>query len=308
MTNVLLTGASGFIGSELAQRLVNEGFKVYALIRHSPRLVTYIPKGVITITGDLLDYYSLRKTVRLSQPEYVFHTAAMTPVRESFDNPFIYEEVNYRGTMNLVHATLECPVLKRFIHASTMEVYREKGTPINEEDPLYGSTPYGVSKLAADYYVRVAGDCYGLPYTILRPCNTYGRKAEKGYLVEKVVTTMLSLDRLELDGPPQTVRSYMHVDDHVNAYLACLQDKAENEIFNFGPEKGNSVEEVVETCRRLLGWKGEVFYGVNPRPNEALRLEIDASKAQRLLGWKAEVSLDEGLRRTVQMWKEKKGS
>lgn len=300
----LVTGCTGFIGSELTQRLIVEGFRVYGLVRHSPRAVTNIPKGVVTITGDLLDYHSLRKAVRESQPEYIFHTAAMTPVRESFDNPFIYEEINYRGTMNLVHASLQCPVLKRFLHASTMEVYKAKTTPLKEEDTLYGETPYGVSKVAGDLYVRVASDCFGLPYTILRPCNTYGRKAQKGYLVEKVVTSMLEANRFELDGSADLVRSFMYVDDHVNAYLSCLDEKALNEVFNFGVE-GSSVEEVVKTCTRLLNWKGEVVYGVNPRPNEALTLVLDASKAQRMLGWKAEVSLEDGLRRTCEFWKQK---
>lgn len=305
--SVLVTGVTGFIGSELATRLIQEGFKVHGLVRHSPRPATNIPKGVVTITGDLLDYHSLRKAVGLSQPEYVFHTAAMTPVRYSFENPFIFEAINCGGTMNMVHASLECPVLKRFIQASSMEVYRQKDTPLKEEDELYGHTPYGVTKVASELYVRIASDCYGLPYTILRPCNTYGRKTEKGYLIEKIVTGMLEKDGLEINGEPSLVRSFMYVDDHVNAYLSCIDDKALNQVFNFGPEKGSIIKDLVETCRYLLSWKGEVVYGVNPRPNEALKLEIDASKAKRVLGWTAKVSLEDGLRKTIAIWKEKKG-
>ena len=299
-----MTGVTGFIGSHLAEELIKRGYKVYALIRHSPTPVKNIPKEVITMKGDLLDYHSLILAIRSSQPTYIFHLAAMTPVRDSFDNPFIYQEINYRGTMNLVHASLECSILKRFIYASTMEVYKHKETPMDEESELYGSTPYGVSKIAADYYVRVAGDCYGLPYTILRCCNTYGRKTETGYLVEKIITMMLTKDKLELDGNPDSVRSFMYVDDHVQAYLYCMKEEAKNQVFNFAPVKVYSVMEIVETCKKILNWKGEVVYGTNPRPSEALKLTLDASKAKRILDWEAKVNLEEGLRQTIIYWRE----
>lgn len=302
--NVLMTGITGFIGSHLAEELLKKGYKVYALIRHSPNPVE-MPKGVTTIKGDLLDYHSLVLAVRVSQPEYIFHLAAMTPVRDSFNNPFIYQEINYRGTMNLIHASLECPILKRFIYASTMEVYKHKDTPMNEESKLYGSTPYGVSKIAADYYVRVAGDCYGLPYTIVRCCNTYGRKTEKGYLIEKIITTMLTQNKLELDGVPDSVRSFMYIDDHVRAYLYCMKEEARNQIFNFAPKRAYSIKEIVEICKKLLNWKGEIIYGTNPRPSEALKLKLNASKAKRILDWEAKINLREGLRRTIAYWKDK---
>lgn len=306
-TNVLVTGTTGFIGSELANKLIQEGFTVYGLVRHRSRPATNIPNAVITITGDLLDHHSLRKAVKLSQPEYVFHTGAITPVRHSYENPFIYEEINYRGTMNMVHASLESPVLKRFIHASTMEVYKRqsKDTPLTEEDELYGETPYGVSKVAAEHYVRVAGKCFGLPYTILRPCNTYGRKTESGYLIEKIVTTMLGENSLTLDGRADLTRSFMYVSDHVEAYLSCLNPKAESEVFNFS-NKGVRIDMVVDTCRKLLNWEGEVKYGVNPRPSEAKVLVIDHSKASKILGWKPKVSLEEGLRLTINYWRKRK--
>jgi len=303
---VLLTGCTGFIGSHLSKELLSKGYKVYALLRHSPRPTRYIPKGVVSIRGDLLDLHSLIKALDISQPSYIFHLAAMTPVRYSFTNPFIYEAINYRGAMNLIHAALRCPVLGRFIHASTMEVYKHKGTPLKETDELYGSTPYGVSKVAADYYVQVAGDCFGLPWTILRPCNTYGRKTEKGYLIEKIVTSMLTNNKLELNGRPDSARSFMYVDDHVRAYLYCMKEEAKNQVFNFGPKRANTVEEVVETSRRLLNWKGDVIYGTNPRPSEALKLEIDASKAKRILNWETEKSLEEGLRYTIEHWRKEK--
>ena len=302
---VLITGVTGFIGSHLAEKLIERGHKVYAVMRISPTPAKNIPKGVITIRADLLDFHSLTKAIRISQPEYIFHLAAMTAVRYSYANPFIYAEVNYRGTMNLVHASLKCPVLKRFIYASTMEVYKHTDKALTEKSELYGSTPYGVSKVATDYYVQVAGDCYGLPYTILRCCNTYGRKTEKGYLVEKIVTTMLTEDRLELNGRPDLVRSFMYVDDHVRAYLYCMEKEAENQVFNFAPKKAYSIGEIVETCKELLNWKGEIVYGVKPRPSEAMRLYSDASKAKRILGWEAKNNLEEGLRRTIAYWRGK---
>ena len=155
---ILITGGTGFIGSNLVKKLAEKGHEVCVVVKHSTRPFSF-PKGIEAVTADLLDIQGLKKIVRHVQPEIVCHLAAMTPVRYSFDNPFIYAETNYIGTMNMVSASLDSPVLKKFIHASTAETYKPKNSPLKETDELYGSTPYGVSKVAAENFIRVAGDC-----------------------------------------------------------------------------------------------------------------------------------------------------
>ena len=303
--NIFLTGITGFIGSHLTPKLNEKGYKVYALLRHSPRAVE-IPKYVTSINGDLLDIHSLKKAIREAQPEIIIHTAGMTPVRYSFENPFIYAHTNYIGTMNLVHASLDNPQLEKFIHASTAEVYKPKATPVLETDELFGSTPYGVSKVAGDYYVQIAGKCFGLPYILLRPTNTYGRKTEKGYLIEKVVNQMLTSKKLVLDGNPNVYRDFMYVDDHVNGYLKAVEYKGSQEIFNLSTNRPVRIQDVTDISRTVLNWDGEVFFEGSPRPYDPEALLLDSHKANEKMNWTAGITLEEGIQRVADYWRDKK--
>lgn len=299
---ILVTGGTGFIGSHLIEKLIEMGHDVSVIVRHSTRPFNF-QNNVKTITADLLDKHSLTKAVKDVQPEIVCHLAALTPVRFSFDNPFIYAETNYIGTMNMVFASLQSPVLKKFIFASTAETYKPKNSPLKETDELYGSTPYGISKVAADYFVRVAGDCYGLPYIILRPTNTYGRKTEKGYFIEKIITTMLSSNKLVLDGTPNVVRDWMYIYDHVQGYIRAIESKVINEVFNISTKNGITLGGTVKTIKDVLNWKGEVVWGNNPRPNDPKYIVLDNTKAIKMLKFKPKYNLESGLKETIDYWK-----
>ncbi|MFH1978682.1 MAG: GDP-mannose 4,6-dehydratase [Candidatus Aenigmatarchaeota archaeon] len=299
---VLVTGGNGFVGSHLVQRLAEKGHEVEALVKHSTR-ASQLPNDIKTHTTELLDIQGLKKMVREFQPEVVCNLAALTPVRFSFDNPFIYAQTNYIGTMNMVFAAMESSILKKFIHASTAETYLPKDIPMKETDELYGSTPYGVSKVAADYFIRVAGDCYGLPYIVLRPTNTYGRKTEKGYFMEKIITTMLTSEKLVLDGTPEVIRDWMFVEDHVQGYLRAIEGKAINEVFNISTGIGMTLGDTVETIRKVIGWDGEVVWGNKPRPNDPKYLVLDNSKAKQMLNFDPEYTLEQGVKRTIEIWK-----
>ncbi len=304
MTNVFLTGATGFVGSHLAPALNSKGYSIYALVRHSAN-PTPIPNYVKPLHGDLLDLHSLRGAIRIAQPEIVVHTAAFTPVRKSFTNPYVCGQVNYLGTINMVHATLESPMLRKFIYASTAECYKSYSDRQTEKNELFGSTAYGVSKVAAELYVRVAGDCHGLPYIVLRPSNSYGRKTEKGYLIEKIVTTMLTSNKLSLDGTPDPVRDFMYIDDHVCGYLAAIEKGKPNNIFNISTCSAISVAGVVTLAAKVLDWTGDVSYGSNVRPYDPPYLVLDNTKAAKQLNWQPKVPLNEGLRKVADYWKDK---
>lgn len=293
---LLVTGATGFVGSNLIQRLNPE--EVHILVRHVP--TRRIPSGVKVHLADILDFYSLRRVIREVQPTHVIHLAALTPVRYSFHNPWAYSLTNFTGTMNMVHASLESPVLERFIQASTAEVYAPSKEALKEEDSLSSATPYAVSKVGADLYVQMAMKCYGLPATILRPANTYGRTTEFGYVVEKTLTTMLKGEDLYLDGSPEAERDFMFVSDHVNAYLKALEANKDG-VYNIGRGKAVSIRVLVELCKTITNYKGQVSYQHNPRPYDPPKLVLNPTKAQRELNWRAEVELEEGLRRTVEL-------
>lgn len=296
---ILLTGADGFVGSHLSRRLVEEGYDVHAIIRHRP-VPNKLADGITPYIGDLLDSYSLKKIVTEVQPECIVHLAAMTPVMHSFQNPVIYAETNFIGTINLTLASQESHVLRKFIVASTAEVYKaDKEKLLTEEDELYGSTPYGVSKVAVDYWTRVAGKCYGLPYIVMRPSNTYSRKSEKRYFVEKVIDTMLKSNRLELDGTSDSVRDWLFVDDHVEGYIQAIKSDCINEVFNISTGVGTSTGNVVAKVREMLNWKGEVSWGTHQRPFEPKYLVLDNSKAKKMIGFQPKITLEEGINRII---------
>ena len=318
--SVFLTGITGFIGSELGRKLVQEGWDVHALIRHtSGRMLEpvkdYLDK-IHLIQGDLREYHSVRSSVRESQPEFILHLGAVTPVRLSFDDPFSSIDVNFRGTANLVHAALsQAPSLRRFILASSMEVYgwQEKKEPFKEELPLHPASPYAVSKAAADMYVRMTGRTSDLNYTVLRPCNSYGRKYETGFIVEYLITAMLRKESVYI-GTPDSVRDMMYVDDHVAAYLAAIRNERANmETFNVGTGGGIHVREIANRIADLTDYPGNIIEGYPPgyphRPASAdpSYLSLDPSRIKDKLGWEPKHDLGDGLRRTVGYWRNRLG-
>ena len=316
MTNVLVTGCTGFIGSHLSIKLVDEGFTVYGLVRHISRR-ELIPLACVLdrmhlVEGDLTQYHSVRSIIRGVQPQFLIHLGAITPVRLSFEDPYPYISTNLVGTANIIHAMVEETPKARLVFASTAEVYGWQTTrkPTEETAPLNPASPYAVSKEAADQYVRMAMKVYGVKATVLRPNNTYGRRSEKGYIVEYMISSMLKGEICYI-GAPNSVRDYMFIDDHVQAYLLSVKsEKAAGEVFNVSPGNPATNRELAETIAGLTNFKGKIVYGSYP-PGYPQRpaiwdpdyLVLDSSGIRQKLGWKPKFSLREGLARTVQIWK-----
>jgi dTDP-glucose 4,6-dehydratase len=319
-STILITGATGFIGRNLTKRLVAEGHTVYALSRHMSsrdlRVLSQIIEKIRFIEGDLTDYHSLQSAVEDCNPEAIIHLGALTPVRLSFDNPFACLRVNFSGTVNLVHAITEYAPKAHLIMASTAEVYgwQPDEKPVREETPLHPSSPYGVSKSAADEYVQMANKVYGLQSTILRCNNTYGRTDESGFFVEYVITKMLESKPVYV-GAPEHVRDYMFVDDHVNAYsLALNSDKSIGQIFNVSPGNPISNMELAKEIARLMDFEGEIVpnsyppgYPRRPAKLDTKYIVLDSSRIRQVLNWVPSVTLEEGLKRTIDMWETRTG-
>jgi len=313
--NVLITGVTGFIGSNLAINLIEEGYNVYGLIRHTSSRSLEPLKPVLDrirlIRGNLTTYHSINAVVKVTQPQFVLHLGALTPVRLSFENPFPYTSTNFEGTVNIVHAILEKAPKAILLYASTAEVYgwQENRKPIKETAPLNPASPYAVTKEAADQYIRMAMKIYGLRATILRPNNTYGRK-QKGFLVEYLIDSMLR-DEICYIGAPESIRDYMFIADHVQAYrLAMGSEKAAGEVFNVSPGNPVTNKELAEMVKEIVEFKGNIVYGSYPpeypqRPAhwDPRYFVLDSTKIQTTLRWKPTVTLKEGLERTVEMWK-----
>jgi dTDP-glucose 4,6-dehydratase len=295
---------------------VQDGYNVYGLVRHASRRdlrpLEQVLDRIHLVEGDLTQYHSVRSAINSSKPQFILHLGALTPVRLSFEDPFPYLSTNIGGTVNLVHAVSEACPKSRLIFASTAEVYgwQERKEPFKEDLPLNPASPYAVSKEAADRYVQMAMNVYGLRATVLRPNNTYGRNSERNFLAEYLISTMLHGETCYV-GAPDSVRDYMFVEDHVDAYvLAVKSEKAEGGVFNVSPGNPVTNRELTETVSSLLGFGGKIVYGSYP-PGYPQRpavwdpdyLVLDSSRIRKVLRWKPSVNLRDGLMRTIESWR-----
>ena len=320
MAKVVITGITGFIGSHLAKKLVEVGYSVYGLTRPSSRRtlerIRNLTNDIVLITADITDFMSISNALATADPDFICHVAALTPVRLSFERPFDYEKANFLGTMNVAHAMMELPDYKKrkMIAASTAEVYgvQTYKKPLAEDTPLRPSSPYAVSKVAADKYLQMAARVYDLNVVVLRPSNTYGRKFDKSFMVEYLITTMLNKEKVYV-GAPESIREYMYVDDHVNAYLLAMEKGVGGQVYNIGTGKGVTNKVLTEKIAKKLDYDlSRIVFGAYP-PGYPMRpvisdqpfIILDSTRAQRELGWRPQVSLNEGLDRATKHWKER---
>jgi len=326
MTNnkktLLITGSTGFIGSHLVPNLV-EKYQVIALVPSSDIGMRPLSKDISIEYASLENFDLIKEILSKNEPEIIIHLAAITPVRYSFGSPDIYQKINYLATINLVETATKIKNFEKFIFASTMETYgwQPVRKPFTENLSLHPDSPYAVSKVAAEKYIQMMTRAFGFPAIILKPCNTFGRKNETGYIVEYLIGEMLKGKSPQL-GTPEAVRDLMYVNDHVNAYLKALQfllpeSKEIKEVseknpvaftFNIGNGYEFTMREIAQKIGEMIGFKGEIKIGFPKdypwRPSVAPYLSLDASRAREVLKWRPEVSLEEGFRKTIEYWKE----
>lgn len=317
---VLLTGILGFIGSHMAEKLVDEGHEVYGVVRRvanrSMAVIGGILNDVTLLSGDITDYVSTRNAIRTANPDVVIHLAALSPVRDSFERPFEYQQANLVGTMNVAHALLELPDPKnrKLVAASTAEVYGlQENKPLKETLPLCPSSPYAVSKAAADLYLQMMFNTFDLHGSIMRPANSYGRKFDTSFVIEYLVTQMLKGENVYV-GAPDSIRDYMYVDDHVKAYLLALEnEKADREIFNVGTGVGVSNRELAELIAKKIRFDVKKIklgsyppgYPFRPLASDQPYIVLDSTKIRKTLHWSPTVDLDEGIDKVIAYFKKK---
>jgi len=316
--NVLVTGITGFIGSRLATKLVEQGDDVYGLVRHSSerelkRIEKIVPE-IHLIEGDLVRFHSVLSAVETSDPNVVFHLGALTPVRLSFDDPYPYIGINFDGTVNLVHSIVKQSPNTRLIAASTAEVYgwQPAGRAISESALLNPASPYAVSKAAADQYVQMANRIYHLRGTVMRPINSYGRVWESGFYAEYLISKMLRGETCYI-GAPDSIRDYMFAEDHVDAYLdVAKSEKAIGEVYNVSPGNPVTNVELAKKLSGLTGFKGKLVLGTyppgypeRPQSQDPVYLILDNTRISREVCWHPRYSLDEGLKQAVELWSRK---
>jgi len=315
----LITGITGFIGSNLAEKLLEEGHEVSGLVQpvigRDYKSIEDLKSKANIYTCDIRDYMSVRESIRKSNPEVIFHLAALSPVRLSFEHPLEVQESNVLGTVNVAEATRDLYNSDgtRLIAASTAEVYgiQPLDKPFTEDLTLEPSSPYAVSKAHLDMYLRMMNKVYGSDVVIMRNSNTFGRKYDKGFFTEYLISEMLDNKDIYI-GAPESIRDYMYVDDHVRGYLLAMDNsQAKGQVFNVSGGIGFTNKEWALKIADLLSFSKEKLhfgeyppgYPKRPITSDQPYLVLDSSKAKNVLGWNQRVSLEEGLERTIDFWK-----
>ncbi len=307
---ILVTGATGFVGSRLLARLAEiRGHELYSMQRYvTGRNAAGAGREVKVVLCDLHDQSAVESAVQEIQPEVVCHLASISPVSYSYDHPNEVMDTNLSGTINLAESCRRAvPHFKHFLFASTSETFGNGPVPKREDTPQSPNSPYSVSKQAAEKYLLYMWEAYKFPVTVLRPFNTYGRRDNADFLVERMIVQMLQGGIVKL-GDPTPERDLLYIDDHVDAYLACL-DKPERSIgqaFNFCTGEKVTVRALAEKLRDMTGFRGQLVWNTIPRrPLDIQVMYGDPSKARSLLGWEPKTSLEQGLSSTIKFWRKK---
>lgn len=304
----LVTGAGGFIGSHLAEELVKQGAKVKALVHYNSRndwgLIELLPEEIRqeleVIAGNVQDTYMMRKTVK--DCNIVFHLAALIAIPYSYVAPESYVNANVKGTLNLLQACLDEGV-EKVAHTSTSEIYgTAQYTPIDENHPLQGQSPYSASKIGADKIAESFYLSFNLPVATIRPFNTYGPRQSARAIIPSIIIQVLASSELKL-GLLTPVRDLTYVKDTVDGFLKIAEsDRAVGKVINIGTGIGITVGELAERIIGLVGKDVRVVREerrIRPEKSEVMELICDRRKAKELIGWEPQYTLEEGLGETI---------
>ncbi len=308
---VLVTGAGGFIGSHLVERLVEVGAKVRAFVHynalgtwgwldHSP-----IKDKVEVVAGDICDRDSVGQATK--DNEIVCHLAALIGIPYSYHAPVSYVRTNIEGTLNVLQSAREQQV-QVVVHTSTSETYgTARCVPIDEDHPLQGQSPYSASKIGADKIAESFHLSFNLPVVTLRPFNTFGPRQSARAVIPTIITQCLTGQRIRL-GNLSPTRDLNYVTDTAEGYLlAASRPDALGQTINLGSGREISIGDLAQLIADLSGQSVEIEVEqerVRPDESEVERLLADNRRARELLGWQPKVSLEEGLRRTIEWMKD----
>lgn len=300
--NFLITGAAGFLGSNLANYLVREGHQVRGLDDLSTGDPQALSPEVLFTRGDVNDRPKL--WTLLQDVDCVYHLAARVAVPESVLYPREYNAVNVGGTVSLMEAMRDVGV-RRVVFISSGAVYGDQDKqPLNENARPYPHSPYAVSKLAAEYYVRTIGDLWGIETVSLRVFNAYGPGQHLPPSHPPVIPNFLRQairgGSLVMHGDGSQTRDYVFVDDVVNTMIAAATAPSiDNLVVNIGSGRETSINELVQLVMEVTGTKIEVISNRKNDPGVS-RMCADLTLARQVLGYKPHFTLAEGLRLTIE--------
>lgn len=310
---VLVTGADGFMGSHLTERLIAEDAQVSVYVRGSSTVGTtqYALKNIKNVenrlenilTGNIASSDAKELAIK-NRPEIIFHLAADAFVPNSFTHPIEVMETNVIGTLNMLHAVKEGKGIKRIICTSSSEIYgMTKGSSIDEEHPLYPSSPYAASKAAGDRYCYSYWNTYHLPIAIIRPFNTYGPRHTYD-VIPKFIELALRGKLLTVQGTGTQSRDFTYIDDMIDAFIIMgSHEDAIGKAVNFGTGKAITINYIAKKIKEISGSSSRIIH-TKERKAQVPKLLCNYSLAKKLFGWRPKISIDEGLTRNIEWAKQ----
>jgi NAD dependent epimerase/dehydratase len=303
---VLVTGAGGFIGSHLVERLITAGATVRAMVHYNALGSrgwldrSAAVRDAEVVAGDITDPDSVLSAMRGT--DVAFHLAALIAIPYSYQAPRSFIRANIDGTVNVLQAARELGI-SRVVHTSTSEVYgTAREVPISESHPLQGQSPYSASKIGADKQAEAFFLSFGVPVVTVRPFNTYGPRQSARAVIPTIITQGLQGSRIKL-GSLAPTRDLVFVEDTAAGFMAAgLAPNVEGRTINLGTGREISIGDLVKVIGQIIGSPLHVDLDdarLRPPGSEVERLLADASLAKSLLGWTSNVTLEQGLARTV---------
>lgn len=304
---ILVTGADGFIGSHLTEMLVNKGYEVTALSYYNSfnfwgwlEDLACLNK-IRVVSGDVRDPHFCRKITK--GIDEIYHLAALIAIPYSYIAPDAYVDTNVKGTLNICQAALDNGC-KRIIHTSTSEVYgTAQYVPIDEKHVLQPQSPYSASKIGADMIAISFFNSFNLPVTIARPFNTYGPRQSARAVIPSIISQVLAGKKSIKIGDITPTRDFNYVEDTCRGFISLAENENTiGEVINIGSNFEISIGDIFNLICKLIGNKVELETDeqrIRPEKSEVFRLWCDNKKINSLTGFMPQVSLEEGLKKTI---------
>jgi UDP-glucose 4-epimerase len=308
MANYLVTGGCGFIGSNIVERLVQEGQSVRVLDDlSSGKKENIAPFGdkVELVQGDLRDPDAVARAV--DGIDCIMHQAALPSVQRSVENPMLSNDVNVNGTVNLLNAAVKAKV-RRVVYAASSSAYGNQPVPVKTESLLpMPLSPYAVAKLTCEYYLKAFHECYGLETVSLRYFNVFGPRqdpnSEYSAVIPLFITRCLRGESPIIYGDGEQSRDFTYVSNNVNAnLLAATADGVAGKVFNIACGHSYTLLQLLAEINEILGTDIKPQMAP-PRTGDVRHSLADIKAAEKALGYKVEVDFKEGLRRTVEAYR-----
>lgn len=307
-STVLVTGAGGFIGSHVAETLVTEGRHVRAFVRYTGRqeigALRFVPEETLgeieIIQGDLRNFDSVMRAIQ--GVRWVIHLGALISIPYSYVSPEETVSCNVGGTLNVLQAARAAGV-ERVVHTSSSEVYgTARYVPMDESHPLQGQSPYSASKIGADKLAESFHRSFGVPVVTIRPFNVFGPRQSARAVIPTIITQLFRGQDLHL-GNLYPTRDFTFVKETAAAFVkSCESPGVLGREINVGSNREISIGDLIQLIGQLMGKKPKIVRDEErsrPGASEVERLFADSSLARDLLGWQSAMSLEEGLRQTI---------